>query len=385
MSNWDAWLAVCGADLADRRLHRRLRALDPRDGLHVELDGREVVLFCSNDYLGLSMYTEVCTAFSEAAARLGAGPRGSSLVCGYTKHHEALEAELATLMRTEFALLFPTGYAANLSVLTSLSDPDTAIFSDELNHASIIDGCRMARERGASVHVYRHADEEHLEELLGSSSALRKLIVTDAVFSMDGDLAPLPEIAAAKRRHDALLVVDEAHALLVLGEEGAGAAEEFGVAGDVDVRVGTLGKAIGAQGGFLAATRTIRDHVLNRGRPYIYSTSLPLPVVAAARKALEVFRENPDLRVSLETHRDTLARVIGRCSTSAIQKLVIGGEEEALAASERLLEGGWLVPAIRPPTVPRGTSRLRITLSAAHTAEELDGLVRSLASLGLGG
>ncbi|MCU0727801.1 MAG: aminotransferase class I/II-fold pyridoxal phosphate-dependent enzyme, partial [Planctomycetes bacterium] len=262
--SWEDWIAAARADLTARRLWRRLRILTATDGLHGAIEGREVVLFSSNDYLGLASHPAVRAAAAEASARGGLGPRAAPLVCGYTEEHAALEADLAALTGAGSALLFATGYSANLSVLTALADEGTAIFSDELNHASIVDGCRLARARGAEVMVYRHADAGHLEELLRACAAPRRLVVTDSVFSMDGDLAPLADLADLRRRHGALLAVDEAHAFLVLGPHGGGLAEALVLVGEVDLRVGTLGKALGSQGGFVACSPALREHLVNR-------------------------------------------------------------------------------------------------------------------------
>jgi len=379
--SWERWLTERRAELEDADLLRRLRPLVPVDGLRAEVGGRRVVLFSTNDYLGLSFHPRVSDAVARAARTGGMGPRGAALICGYTHEHEALERELAALMGTETALLFPTGYAANLAVLTALAGPGTAVFSDERNHASIIDGCRMAGRRGAEVHVYRHADASHLEELLVVSPAPRKLVVTDTVFSMDGDVAPIADLVALRRRHGFLLVLDEAHALLVLGERGAGAAEAAGVEDEVDVRVGTLGKAIGAHGGFLAAGAAVREHVLNTGRSFIYSTSSPVPVVAGARAALEVFRAEPAIRERLGAHLRSLGAALGVEPESAIFKVVLGEEARALHAARDLLDRGLYVPAIRPPTVAPGSCRLRVTLSAAHTEDEVDRLIAALARI----
>jgi 8-amino-7-oxononanoate synthase len=343
-----------------------------------------MTLFSTNDYLGLSAHPEVRAAAAEAAERWGLGPRGSALVCGYTEQHEALEAELALWKDAESALLFPTGFATNVAVLTALAgNAETAIFSDASNHASIIDGCRMAARSGAQVHVYRHCDLGHLDALLAASPARRRLIVTDTLFSMDGDLAPLAGLAELKERHGAWLVVDEAHATLILGERGGGAVERAGVGDAVDVHVGTLSKAFGCQGGFAACSRDVRTWLLNEGRPYVFSTALPLPVVAAARAALRVRRDEPGIVARLDRYVETLRRATGRDGVAPIVPVVLGTEERALAAFERLLEEGLFVPAIRPPTVPPGTSRLRVTLSAAHEPEDVETLVRGLQALGV--
>lgn len=364
------------------RLFRELRALEPDGPVRARWRDRRVTLFSTNDYLGLSGHPRVREAAAEAARREGLGPRASALVCGYTLEHRALEEELAELKGTDTALLFPTGFAANTAVLAALGgNRGSAVFSDALNHASIIDGCRMAARAGAELHVYRHGDVDHLSRLLDRSERPRKLIVTDSLFSMDGDLAPLVELVDLKAAHDAWLVVDEAHATLVLGARGGGAAEALDVTGGVDVHVGTLSKAFGAQGGFVAGSRELRSWLLNMGRPFVFSTALPIPVVAAARQALRVREEEPGLVDRLHAHLERFEDGTGIRADSPIVPVVLGGEDEALQAADALLGEGLFVPAIRPPTVPVGTSRLRITLSAAHREGEVEHLVDAVNAL----
>lgn len=354
---------------------RSLVPVVPRSPVHVDVGGRSVRLFSSNDYLGLSHHPRVREAAASAAHEFGMGPRGASLICGYTTEHEALEEDLATLAGTESALLFPSGFAANLGVVSALGGDGAAVFSDELNHASIIDGCRLSR---AVIHVYRHADVEHLDELLASSKASRRIVVTETVFSMDGDVAPLVELAAVCERHGAIFVVDESHATLVFGKRGSGIAEDKGVAERVDLHIGTLSKALGSQGGFVATSERMREYLLNVARAYVFTTSPTLPVVAAARAALRVAKEEPELRARLWERVGELAVGLGRVMASPIAPVVAGAEERAVAASRSLLERGFHVTAIRPPTVPVGESRLRITLSAAHSRRDVSELVSAL-------
>lgn len=354
---------------------RSLVPVVPRSPVHVEVAGRAVRLFSSNDYLGLSHHPRVREAAASVVHELGMGPRGAALICGYTTEHEALEEDLAILAGTESALLFPSGFAANLGVVSALGGDGAAVFSDELNHASIIDGCRLAR---AAIHVYRHADVEHLDELLVSSKSSRRIVVTETVFSMDGDVAPLVELAEVCERHGAIFVVDESHATLVFGKRGSGIAEDLGVAERVDLHIGTLSKAIGSQGGFVATSDRMREYLLNVARAYVFTTSPTLPVVAAARAALRVAKEEPELRARLWERVGELAVGLGRVIASPIVPIVAGAEERAVAASRSLLERGFHVTAIRPPTVPVGESRLRITLSAAHSRRDVAELVSAL-------
>jgi 8-amino-7-oxononanoate synthase len=377
MTAWKEWLDKALGELEARDQLRSLEPIEPVDAVHVRSKGHPLTLFSSNDYLGLSHHPEVRRAVTESVQKVGLGPRGSALVCGYTTSHAALERELAGLKGCEDALLFPTGFAANMAVISSLAGPDVAIFSDALNHASIIDGCRLAKRRGATLDVYAHGDTDALDELLRRSDASKKLIVTDTVFSMDGDLAPLDKLAELKREHDALLVVDEAHGTLVFGEHGGGVAEHFGVEDDVDVHVGTLSKAVGALGGFAATSTKLRQWILNRGRAFVFSTAQPVPVVESARAALRVAAEQPEVRRRLWQRIEQLGDRLGRTLTSPIVPIVLGEEARALAASQKLLDEGFHVIAIRPPTVAPGTSRLRVALSAAHTEDD----VRKLADV----
>ncbi len=340
----------------------------------------EVVSFASNDYLGLSSHPEVVRAAGEALSRWGAGSGASRLVTGTRPVHTELEEELARWKGTEAAVCFPTGFAANLGVLATLAGPDVVVLSDELNHASIIDGCRLSR---APLAVYRHRDMDHLEELLAATAARHQpaLVVTDTVFSMDGDAVALEELASLCAGHGALLVLDEAHA--VLGPELEHATGDHDAAGIV--RVGTLSKTFGSLGGFVAASRDVVDLLVNRARPYIFSTA-PTPAdAAAALAAIRVVRSAPGRALM-----SRLASLVARVSeaglappdhTSPIVPVVLGSEERALEASAMLLDRGLWVPAIRPPTVPVGTSRLRVTLSAAHRDDDVERLIGALSEL----
>jgi len=371
---WPVRLADQLADVRARGRWRSPRVFDAR-GPGGALAGAatgaaaEVVSFASNDYLGLSAHPAVVGAAVAALERWGTGAGASRLVTGTRPVHADLEAALAEWKGTDAAVCFPTGYAANLGVLSVLGGPGTTILSDELNHASIVDGCRLAR---AEVQIYRHADPSHVDALLAGSSA-PAIVVTDTVFSMDGDCAPLPELAAVCRRHGALLVLDEAHAVL-------GPAVSPEVTEDlVVVRVGTLSKTLGALGGFAAADRGVADLLVNMARPFIFTTALAPADAAAALAALDILRsaEGDELRRRLAAH---VARVEPGHPTPIVP-VVLGDEQRALAASTALLHECLWVPAIRPPTVPAGTSRLRVTLSAVHRDEDVTRLVDALARL----
>ena len=377
---WSTWLDSTVAELDAQKLLRALDPVSPVDGNNARVlrGGRTLTVAASNDYLGLSAHPRVRAAAAAAASAHGSGPRSSAHVCGHTEAHRRLELALAALKATEAAVLFPTGFAANLAVLSALASPSTAIFSDALNHASIVDGARLAARSGATVHVYRHADLDHLESLLRTSASARKLIVSDSLFSMDGDVADCAGLATLRDRYGALLVLDEAHATLVYGERGGGVAEAHGVEHKVDVHVGTLSKAFGAFGGFVGCTRQMRGLLLSRGRAGIYSTALPAPAVAAAAAAID--EATPELRAALwDTVRAFGAAArLGPGLPSPIVPIVVGSETAALDAAGRMLRAGYLVPAIRPPTVPRGSARLRVALSAALEPCDVEGLARAL-------
>jgi glycine C-acetyltransferase/8-amino-7-oxononanoate synthase len=374
-------------ELRESGLYRRMRHVSGPQGSRVVLDGRPVLLLCSNNYLGLADHPRVREAAADAAMRWGAGAGASRLVSGTMTVHRRLEEALATFKGTESSVLFGSGYLANLGVVGALArlgragDGGSIVFSDELNHASIIDGCRLAR---AETFVYDHCDVEHLAWGLRRHRGRPGVIVTDSVFSMDGDVAPLAEIIELARRHGAKTVVDEAHGTGCLGPGGRGAVADVGLEGEVDVVVGTLGKALGAYGAFAACSAAMRDYLTNTARSLIFSTALPPPAVAGALAALEVLQEHPEMVDRLQANagamRDELARegfeVAG--SSTQIVPLVVGDAELAMRVCETAIEGGVFAQAIRPPTVPDGTSRLRLALMATHTREELRAAARTL-------
>ena len=360
-------------DIDDRNLRRRRTPAE---------DGR--VNFCSNDYLGLARDPAVAAAMAEAAQRHGAGSGASHLVSGHGAEHEMLEQELAEFTGRARALVFSTGYMANLGVLAAFAGRTDLLLADELNHASLIDAARLVRS--PRNHWYAHGDAAAARALLDAQAAeAGAFIVTDGVFSMDGDLAPLPELAAAAQAHQAGLDVDDAHGLGVVGATGRGCCEHFGLdARAVPVLIGTFGKALGTFGAFVAGDDDVIELLIQRARTYIYTTALPPPVAAATRRALRIVREEPWRREALQDRivqfRDGAARrgLAVMPSSTPIQPLVLGSETAALTASHRLAEAGYRVTAIRPPTVPAGTARLRITLSAAHTPQQVEGLLASL-------
>jgi 8-amino-7-oxononanoate synthase len=362
------------AALHEAGLHRRLRLVEGPQGPRVVLDGAEVLLLCSNNYLGLADHPRVRRAAAEAAERYGAGTGASRLISGNMELHGRLEQRLAEFKGSEAALLFGSGFLANTGTIAALADSGRVVFSDELNHASIIDGCRLAR---AETFVYRHRDLEHLEWGLREAGARAALIVTDGVFSMDGDIAPLPELVGLARRYGCRLMVDEAHGTGALGPGGRGAAAAAGLDGQVDVIVGTLGKALGGYGAYVCASAQLRDLLINTARPFIFSTAPPPPSVGAALAALELLASRPGVVEQLRRNAAVLRQSLSAegldvgASRSQIVPVLVGDARRALALCERALDGGVYAQAIRPPTVPPGTSRLRLTVMANHRADEL--------------
>jgi glycine C-acetyltransferase/8-amino-7-oxononanoate synthase len=366
------------ADLEEQGLRRRMRLVSGPQGSRVVLDGKPVLLLCSNNYLGLAEHQQVREAAAEAALRYGAGAGASRLVSGTMSIHRRLEERLATFKGTEAAVLFGSGYLANIGIVSALATaggPETVVYSDALNHASIVDGCRLARARTV---VYDHCDTDHLRWCLQQDRGRPGVIVTDSVFSMDGDIAPLAELVQLAREFGARLVVDEAHGTGCCGPGGRGAIADAGLdPGDVDVIVGTLGKALGAYGAFAACSATMADFLTNTSRPLIFSTAPPPPAVAAALAALELIIQDPGHATRLQANagalRDALARegfeVAG--SSTQIIPLIVGDAALAMRICELAIEGGVFAQAIRPPTVPAGTSRLRLAVMASHTKAEL--------------
>ncbi len=365
-------------------LGRRRRVVESRAGPRVVVDGRELVAFASNDYLGLAGEPSLAEAAGEAARRWGVGSTASHLVCGHYAPHEALEREIADWVAPcagARAVTFSTGYLANLAIVSALADRETEVFADRLNHACLNDGALLAR---SPLVRYAHGDAEALAARLGSSGAPRKLIATDAVFSMDGDIAPLAELVALAQAHDAWLVVDDAHGFGVLGG-GRGTLAELGLASPRIVLMGTLGKAAGVAGAFVAAHPAVVETILQTARPYLFTTAAPPMLAETLRASLALVRAG-------EWRRERLARHVARFRAGAadlpwrigdsrtpIQPLVVGDALEATRLSQALERRGVFVPAIRPPTVPEGTSRLRVSFSAAHEDDDVDALLRALA------
>ena len=361
-------------DIKDRGLYRRMRCVSGPQGPRVLLDGRPVLLLCSNNYLGLADHPRVREAAAEAAMRYGAGSGASRLISGNMTIHRRLEEQLASFERAEACLLFGSGYLANAGVVSALAGEGDVVFSDALNHASIVDGCRLSR---AETFVYDHCDVEHLEWGLRQAEGRGSLIVTDGVFSMDGDVAPLAEIVALGQRYDARVMVDEAHGTGAYGPEGRGAVAAAGLEDEVDVIVGTLGKALGSYGAYVCCDATMSKYLINTARTLIFSTALSPPAVAAALAALALLREQPRRVEKLQRNGRVLREALQAQGVpvpdgdTQIVPVIVGDAGDTVRASERALEQGVFAQGIRPPTVPDGTSRLRLAVMASHTKSEL--------------
>ena len=372
------------AALDAQALRRRRRIVDSPCAPELVVDGRTMLAFCSNDYLGLANDPALLAAAQEGAKRYGVGSGASPLVCGHMTPHAALEKRLAGFAGFERALLFSTGYLANLGTVPALAGRGDAIFSDRLNHASLIDAARLSR---AELNVYPHCDLSALAAALAASKAKRKLVISDAVFSMDGDLAPLPELLALAERHNAWLLVDDAHGFGLLGPQGRGSAAHFGLASPRLLVMGTLGKAAGGAGAFVAGAEDAVEWILQKARTYIFSTAEPALIAHALLTAIDLIEQGEARRANLAARiaqlRATLKPQRWQLlpSETAIQPLVIGGNAETMDVAARLFERGLWVPGIRPPTVPAGSARLRITLSAAHTEAQVARLVGTLKAL----
>lgn len=370
----------------EQGLTRTLRPFSTGNETEIIVDGKKYLLFASNNYLGLATDSRLKKKAIEGISRYGTGSGGSRLTTGNIVIHEQLEHEIAKLKGTEAAIVFSSGYLANIGVITSVMQEGDVIFSDAWNHASIIDGCRLSK---AKTIRYAHADMLDLEvKLKAWQGDGKKLIVTDGVFSMDGDIAPLPEIVALAKEYGAYIMVDDAHATGILGERGFGTVDYFGLQDQVDFTVGTLSKAVGAEGGFVAASSLAIQYMRNKARSFIFQTSLSPGVVEAAREGIRLIQDEPARREQLLNNSLYLRERLGQLGFSigpgntAIISLMIGNASKAVQFSERLMKDGIFIPAIRPPTVPQGSSRLRITVMATHTEEQLRMAVEKLGKVG---
>ena len=374
------------AQVRENGLYRALRPVDGAQDAVVSLNGNDVLLFSSNNYLGLANHPALKRAAAQAIERFGCGSGASRLISGSMAVHHELEARLAALKKTEAALVFPTGYHANVGVLSALMGPRDTILSDSLNHASIIDGCRLSR---AEVRVYLHGDTRALDALLAACPPSgQRLIVTDTVFSMDGDLAPLAQLVELARRYDAWLMVDEAHATGVFGPHGGGLVEEAGLVDHVDIHMGTLGKALGGIGAYVAGSRALIDWLVNRARSFVYTTGMPPASAASALAALDIVEHEPERRQRLWDNTRFLSdglRGLGYRlgeSRSQILPIIVGDARQTMTLAEAVLRRGVFAHGIRPPTVPEGTSRIRVTPMATHTRAQLERTLDAFATAG---
>ncbi|MFA5839524.1 MAG: 8-amino-7-oxononanoate synthase [Candidatus Margulisiibacteriota bacterium] len=361
------------AALKQANLYRSLKTIEKIEGSKIVIDGKELVNFCSNDYLGLSQHPKVKERAIEAIKEFGTGSRASRLVCGNTILHEQLEKKIAQFKGRESAIVFPTGYMANVGTITSLVGENDTIIIDRLNHASIIDACRLAK---AKLQVYGHRDIVTLEAILKRSAKFAKrLIVTDSLFSMDGDIAPLPDIIKLAKEYNAITMIDEAHSTGTLGKNGRGAEEHFNTEEQTDIVMGTLSKAIGSLGGFVAGSKPLIDYLRNKARSFIYTTALPPASCAASLAAFEIIESDDSFLASLK-HNEKLLK-----ADTPIIPIITHDAERTITIARQLFERGLFVSGIRPPTVPEGESRLRITVTAQHSKEEIECLVSSLRQL----
>jgi 8-amino-7-oxononanoate synthase len=369
-------MATVLADKREGKLLRQLTEYSPLSSSQVAVDGRNYLLLASNNYLGLTHHPKVKAAAVEAVQRYGTGSGGARLTSGNHPLYSKLEQQLATFKQREAALVFNTGYMTNVGTISAIAGHNDVLFSDELNHASIIDGCRLSKARTA---VYRHSDMSHLAQLLQTTPCSgQRLIVTDGVFSMDGDIACLAEIVELAEQYDSLVMVDDAHATGVIGSGGHGTATHCGVSGRVHIEVGTLSKSLAAEGGFVAGTQLLIDYLMNKARSFIFSTALSPATLAAAGAALQQLREHPELVATLALRAKLLKQqlldggVLLTPSDTPIIPVLVGDADKAVQVAAKLYEAGLIVSAIRPPTVGLGRSRLRITVTAAHKVAELE-------------
>lgn len=369
-------------------LYRALRPLGGPQSTTAIIDGKRVLQLSSNNYLGLANHPRLKTAAKEAIEKYGSGSGASRLVCGNLELNEKLEDRIARLKKKESALLFNTGYMANIGILSALMGEGDVIFSDEFNHASIIDGCMMSK---AQTSVYPHKDMDALEDLIKESKQFKhRLIVTDGVFSVDGDILPLPGLVSLAKRYECILMVDDAHATGVLGANGGGTGEHFSLEDEIDISMGTLGKALGGFGAFVAGSHRLREFLINRARPFIFTTGLPPAVIASGIAALELLEEEPEIRVRLWENVSFFRKKIKELgfdtlnSETQIIPVLVGDASLTMQMGEMLFEEGVFIQGVRPPTVPQDSSRLRITIMATHTRKELEFALEAIEKVGKG-
>jgi len=366
-------------------LFREMRRVDTGQGPVVSIDGKDVILLSSNNYLGLATHPEVINAQVQALKEFGSGSCASRLISGNMKLHETLEKKIAAFKHTESAVVFPTGYMANMGVISAILGENDLIVCDKLNHASIIDGARLS---GARLRIYPHKNLEKLEDILKKESAFKKkLIVTDGVFSMDGDIAPIPGLVRIAKRFDAFLMVDDAHATGVLGKTGKGTCEYFGIEDGVDIQMGTFSKAIGCLGGFVTGSRPLIEYIRNKARSFIYTTGLPPAIAAGCIKAIEIMQKDKSLRKRLWHNIGRFKSALGKLgfdtmgSETQIIPILTGDISSTMRSAERLFKMGIFAPGVRPPTVPKNKCRIRTSLMATHTDEHIDRAIKAFKEL----
>jgi 8-amino-7-oxononanoate synthase len=366
-------------------LYRQMKYLQSPQQPYLKIAGKNCLMLSSNSYLGLCNDPRLKQAAIDAMEKYGVGSGGSRLTTGSYEVHKKLEDEIAAFKGTEAALIFNTGYMANVGAISSITGKGWVIFSDRFNHASIIDGCRLS---GAEIIVYKHCDASDLEAKAQSHRGRRALVVTDGLFSVDGDIAPLPEIVKVVKKYNMLLMVDDAHATGILGENGRGTAEHFGLQNEIDIQMGTLSKALASEGGFIAGKRDLIDYLANKARSFIFSTALAPSTVAVSLKALEIVQTQPQLRQSLTANSVWFRKKLKEAGFNVsdfpapIISVILGSSELTVNFSNRLMEKNIFVSAIRPPTVPQGTSRLRINLMATHTTDDLERAIDAMTDIG---
>ena len=373
-------------ELEDKDLKRTLRTLEGSQSSKIIIDGKKVLNFCSNNYLGLADDDRLSEAAIHAIKKDGLGSGASRLVCGNMSAHEELEKTIARFKGTESALVFNTGYMANIGIISSLFGRKDIIFSDRFNHASIIDGILLSQ---AKFKRYAHGDMDDLEEMLKAETNFKKrVIITDSVFSMDGDIALLDKIVALAKKYHCLVMIDEAHAFGVMGKKGKGLAEHFGLEKDIDIQMGTLSKAAGSFGAYCCGSKDLIDFLINKSRSFIYTTALPPSIAAASQKAIEIIENEPRLREQLWRNTDYLKQGLNKIgfdtlnSQTPIIPILVKGPKIALEFSKCLFDAGIFISAIRPPTVPQNTARLRLTIMATHTQDNLDYTLEQLGKIG---
>ncbi len=384
--NFEARLKEDIAELKEEGLYNRIRTLESPQGAWVDIEGEEKLNFCSNNYLGLANHHELVEAAQKAVDKYGVGPGAVRTIAGTMELHRELEEKLADFKKAEATLTFQSGFNANLAVIPAITGEEDVIISDELNHASIIDGCRLSR---ADLKVYEHADMDSLESVLEEAEGRHKLIVTDGVFSMDGDIAPLPEIVELAEEYDAVVMVDDAHGEGVLGSHGRGIVDHFDLHGDVDIEVGTFSKAFGTVGGAIAGSETLVEFLRQKGRPFLFSSAVTPPDLAATIRAVEILEENNDLVKMLWNNAEIFQKEMKEAgfdvggTETPITPVMLGEAETASRFSERLFEEGIFAQSIGFPTVPRGEARIRVMISASHGQDDLEFALDKFKKIGL--